>query len=249
MHEFSFSALLLLCVVVSTALNGSRWKALCVGCAFRCCCPPDLYFGDGALIDPSLDGLQGVDGIDNPTQSRIRLKQIALYHVVHVVGNAGKVNIGPGKLIEMKLQYNYSRFWGLLWSLPCPRPNDRRCPWQSAPASRDRREWPQRLGWPAFSLWSHPRARTRRLQFLYIKNSRVNQGHWTWNWSTHCSLLRRKSLMVSTTMSICKSSQGVAPQRPTVLARKRAMEMLWCTRFPSTSSTGIWPMGIASQKD
>lgn len=73
-----------------------------VGCAFRCCCPADLYFGDGALIDPSLDGLQGVDGINNPTQSRIWLKQIALYHVVHVVGNAGEVNIGPGELIAMK---------------------------------------------------------------------------------------------------------------------------------------------------
>lgn len=89
-------------MVVSTALNGSWRKALYVVCAFQCCCPPDLYFGDGALIDPSLDGLQGVNGINNPTQSWIRLKQIALYHVVHVVGNAGKVNIGPGELIAKK---------------------------------------------------------------------------------------------------------------------------------------------------
>jgi len=60
-----------------------------------------LDLSDGALLDPCLDGFQGIDGIDHATQSRIRLQQITLHHVVHVVGDAGKVNIGPGELETM----------------------------------------------------------------------------------------------------------------------------------------------------
>lgn len=58
-------------------------------------------------------------------------------------------------------------------------------------------------------------------------------------------LLKRKSLTVSTAVSMIRFSQSFVPPNPTRLATYRAIEILWCTRWPSTSKTGIWPIGIA----
>lgn len=58
-------------------------------------------------------------------------------------------------------------------------------------------------------------------------------------------LLRRKSLTVSTAVSINRFSHSVLPASPTRLATYRATEMLWWTRRPSTSRQGIWPIGMA----
>lgn len=59
-----------------------------------------LNLGGRTLLNPGLDGLQSVGGFDHTTKSWIGFQQITLDHVVHVVGDAGKVNIGPGELIE-----------------------------------------------------------------------------------------------------------------------------------------------------
>jgi len=57
-----------------------------------------LDLGDGALLDPGLDRFQSVDGIHDTAQGWVGFQQIALDHVVHVVGDACEVDVGPGQL-------------------------------------------------------------------------------------------------------------------------------------------------------
>lgn len=57
-------------------------------------------------------------------------------------------------------------------------------------------------------------------------------------------ILKRKSLTVSATVSICKFSQSSLPTSPRDLARKRQQASDWFTRFPSTCKHGIWFIGM-----
>lgn len=61
-------------------------------------CSVNLDLGDGALLDPGLDRFQSVDGIHDSAQSWVGFQQIALDHVVHVVGDTCEVDVGPGQL-------------------------------------------------------------------------------------------------------------------------------------------------------
>lgn len=57
-----------------------------------------LGIRDRSLLQPSFDGFELVDRVDESLQAFVLLQKARLRHVVDVVQNGGQIQIGPGQL-------------------------------------------------------------------------------------------------------------------------------------------------------